>query len=46
MGFLSQNEKQDLLRNITLEDDRFFSKCLSGSNECAALMLRIILYAF
>ncbi len=43
MGFLSQNEKQDLLRNITLEDDRFFSKCLSGSNECAALMLRIIL---
>ena len=43
MAILSKKEKLEILRDATLEDDVFFSSCLEGSNECAALMLRIIL---
>ena len=43
MAILSMKEKLEILRDATLEDDVFFSSCLDGSNECAALMLRIIL---
>ena len=43
MAILSRKEKLEILRDATLEDDVFFSSCLEGSNECAALMLRIIL---
>ena len=43
MAILSKKEKLEILRDATLEDDVFFSSCLEGSNECASLMLRIIL---
>ena len=43
MAILSMKEKLEILRDATLEDDVFFSSCLEGSNECASLMLRIIL---
>ena len=43
MAILSMKEKLEILRDATLEDDVFFSSCLEGSNECATLMLRIIL---
>ena len=43
MELISRKEKMEIIRDITLEDDIFFSKCLDGSNECASLMLRIIL---
>ena len=43
MAILSKKEKLEILRDATLEDDVFFSSCLERSNECAALMLRIIL---
>ena len=43
MELLSMKEKLEILRDMTLEDDIFFSCCLEGSNECVSLMLRIIL---
>ena len=43
MAILSMKEKLEIFRDATLEDDVFFSSCLEGSNECASLMLRIIL---
>ena len=43
MAMLSMKEKLEILRDMTLEDDIFFSCCLAGSNECVSLMLRIIL---
>ena len=32
-----------MIRGLTLMDDIFFSKCFSGSTECTALLLRVIL---
>ena len=43
MELLSMKEKLEILSDMTLEDDIFFSCCLDGSNECVSLMLRIIL---
>ena len=43
MAMLSMKEKLEILSDMTLEDDIFFSCCLAGSNECISLMLRIIL---
>ena len=43
MELISKKEKMDIIRDVTLEDDFFFSKFLDGSNECVSLMLRIIL---
>ena len=43
MGFMNKEQARAAISSLTLWDDRFFSKCLDGSAECAALMLSVIL---
>ena len=40
---MSDEEKKKILSELCLMDDIFFSMCFSGSRECTALLLRIIL---
>ena len=43
MGFMNKEQARAAISSLTLWDDRFFSKCLDGSAECASLMLSVIL---
>ena len=43
MGFMNKEQTRAAISSLTLWDDRFFSKCLDGSAECASLMLSVIL---
>ena len=43
LGMITTDETRKLLQDLTLEDDNFFTACLSGDNECTSLILRIIL---
>ena len=40
---MSDGERKKVLSGLCLMDDIFFSMCFSGSRECTALLLRIIL---
>ena len=41
--FYTTEDYREKLRKVTMEDDNFFTACLSGDNECTSLILRIIL---
>ena len=43
MGFMNKEQARAAISSLTLWDDRFFSKCLDSSTECASLMLSVIL---
>ena len=40
---MSDKDRDNVLDKLSLMDDIFFTKCFSGSRECTALLLRIIL---
>ena len=40
---ITADEARKLFRDLTMEDDNFFTMCLEGDNECTSLILRIIL---
>ena len=42
-SFYTTADYREKLKEVTMEDDCFFTKCLAGDNVCTSLILRIIL---